>query len=477
MKTISDVVRPATPGENAELCLRIQKGDMAAADELVERNLPFVISITHQHGVYPDHSEYEDCLSIGGQALIVAARRFNPNRGANYATYAAWWIKQAIKRYLNNNQNTIRIPIHVGQARNRLTRAAQSLECRLGRRPTMQEISSASGIDLDTIGKLYNLPTTSALDRSLGEDGEETMHGLIPDTNTVVADTAAANHDDYVQAVRKIRQLIIIAGSTGGNRAPDRNRIVFCERYGLEGYGPPRSLEGVGAMHGITRERVRQLCEKVFRTASYPWVKIRYPDSICSEAELLATIDFILRVGENLWTMTGMKPEGFDLVSMKEVKPDHHLDQLPEQSERVSELVQGIIESLVTAFAEEDIDAETLFDTHSGKHHAERDALLYALTCDLGIPVTDFQELVSDTLVSRLGKLLDNPDPLSARAKKALEALRAEYTLSMWGKPSLLMERQTSLYGKQRAELEAFLGQPNGSSPEEIDAARALLDQ
>jgi RNA polymerase sigma factor (sigma-70 family) len=442
---------------------------MDAADELVERNLPFVITICNQLGVSPLHPEYEDCLLVGSQGLIVAARRFKVSRGANYATYAAWWVKQAIKRHLHNHQNTIRYPVHVGQEKSRLTRVASALEQELGRRPTPKEISFRSGIDLERMLELFGLPTTSPLDKPLGEDGEETMHGLIADNDTVPADVAAANHDDYIEAVRKVRELITVAGTMSGKtEVNERNRMIFCQRYGLDGYGPPRSLELVGSFYRITRERVRQICDSVFRYTTRAYVKVRFPDIITTENELLATIDFILQVGEMLWTNEGRKPKDFDLVSVKETAPDPVTEPMTETSERV----ELILEALLPAFADEGLDIDTLCSSDEYPDHS--DALLYALTCDLGIPATDLKVLPAKQ-TARVETLLSRK--LGDKAASLIENLRNEYTLSMWGKPSIIMERQTSLHGKQRAELEALLSHPNGHPQDEIKIARALLEE
>ena len=217
----------------------------------------------------------------------------------------------------------------------------------------------------------------------------------------------------------------------------------------------------------MTRERVRQICESVFHYANRTYIRKKFPGIITTENELLATIDFILRVGEMLWANEGKKPKDFDLVSVKDTVPDPVTEHITETSERV----ELILETLLPAFADEGLDIDILCNSDEYPDH--RDALLYALTCDLGIPVTDLSVLPAKQ-TARVETLLSSK--LGERATSLIEDLRQEDTLSMWGRPSLIMERQTSLHGKQRAELEALLSHPNGHPQDEIEAARSLLE-
>jgi RNA polymerase primary sigma factor len=234
-----------TPQEEVELAARIKKGDKEARAQMIKANLRLVVKIAH------DYSNLGlpllDLVSEGNIGLMKAVERFDPAKGGKLSTYAAWWIKQSIKRALANQSKTIRLPVHLVDKIAKIKRVAMSMSEELGREPTDQELADEVGL---SAAKLSQLRTVSIRPASLDapmndEDGTE-FGEIVGDDNAV--DPAENLSGKNLQ--EEIADLLRVLD--------DRERKIIMSRFGLDG-GNSRTLEEVGEKFGVTRERIRQL--------------------------------------------------------------------------------------------------------------------------------------------------------------------------------------------------------------------------
>ncbi len=234
-----------TPEKEIELAARIKKGDKEARDLMIKSNLRLVVKIAH------DYSNFGlpliDLISEGNIGLIKAVERFDPAKGGKLSTYAAWWIKQSIKRALANQSKTIRLPVHLVDKISKMRRVAMQLQEELGREPTDEEIAEAIQIPVNKVAHLKSVSVRpTSLDAPVGDDDTTQFGDLVGDEN---APTPFENlRDKTLQA--DINKMI--------DELDEREARIIKLRFGLEG-NTPKTLEEVGEIFGITRERVRQL--------------------------------------------------------------------------------------------------------------------------------------------------------------------------------------------------------------------------
>jgi RNA polymerase primary sigma factor len=234
----------------AEVALgeRIRAGDRAAVDELVRHNLRFVVTVARRyahHGV-----PIEDLIDEGNIGLIQAAERFDVRRGYRFISYAVWWIRQGILRFLSDKSRVVRLPVGKLQQLAKLERAAERLPQALGHEPTLEEIAAGTGFAPDQIERLRGLPTRClCIDRpGEGQDSEFEMDTL--------EDPRAGAFESLVEEELRDRSLEdCLAKLTG------RDRDIVRRYYGLQG-ATPETLERIGATYGVTRERTRQLRDR-----------------------------------------------------------------------------------------------------------------------------------------------------------------------------------------------------------------------
>ena len=242
--------RLLTHAEERELARRKDEGDEEAKSRLIECNLRLVMSITRHYtraGV-----PLLDLIQEGNLGLIRAVEKFDYTLGYKLSTYATWWIRQAISRALAEQGRTIRLPVHVADQVRRVTRARRTLGQKLNRDPSVDEIALEAGFTSDKVEQLLELVQDHvSLDTPIG-DGESVMSDLIEDVN------AAAPEQETSEKLRSSE----LAGAM--LRLNPRQQRVLTERFGLED-GRPKTLEEVGAILGITRERVRQLETRALR--------------------------------------------------------------------------------------------------------------------------------------------------------------------------------------------------------------------
>src|ERR1700716_2625475 len=234
-----------TPAQEIELAAKIKKGDKAARSLMIRSNLRLVVKIAHDYANLG--LPLLDLISEGNIGLMKAVERFDPAKGGQLSTYAAWWIKQSIKRALANQSKTIRLPVHLVDKISKMRRISLQMSEELGREPTNDELAEEIGI---SIGKVSQLKTASIRPASLDapiSDDDSTEFGEIvgdEDAQTPFALLRDKNLRDEVSDLLEVLD--------------DRERKIIFQRFGLDG-GKPKTLEKVGKKFGVTRERIRQL--------------------------------------------------------------------------------------------------------------------------------------------------------------------------------------------------------------------------
>jgi RNA polymerase primary sigma factor len=233
-----------TAADEVELAKRVERGDRAAKERMINCNLRLVISIARRYqglGV-----PLLDLIQEGVIGLNRAVEKFDWRRGFKFSTYATWWIRQACQRAISNSSATIRIPTHVHERRIRLARARQRLETERGVEPTAEELAEATGLELRYVEEaLGAVQATTSMNQPIGSNEDGEFGDLFSDPDAVdPAEEAASSL--YRQSVRRAVQEL-----------PEHERRVIELRFGLD--GDPQSLEAIGRELGLSRERIRQL--------------------------------------------------------------------------------------------------------------------------------------------------------------------------------------------------------------------------
>ena len=232
-----------TAAEEVALAKRVERGDRAAKERMINCNLRLVVHVAKRyrgHGV-----PFGDLIQDGVIGLNRAVEKFDYRKGFKFSTYATWWIRQAVQRSVAGQARTIRVPTHVHERRQTLNRHARKLETELGRAATPEELAKASGLKLQHVEEALSVPEARAsLNSPVGDDDGE-LGDLFADEN---ADDPEAVAEDALRSLA-VRQALA--------QLPERERRILELRFGID--GEPKSLEAIGAELGLTRERIRQL--------------------------------------------------------------------------------------------------------------------------------------------------------------------------------------------------------------------------
>ena len=230
---------------------RVRAGDEEAMQELVKRNLRFVISVAKK---YQNRGmALTDLIGEGNVGLLTAARKFDPDQGVKFISYAVWWIRQAILASLARQGRTVRVPLNRTADLSRIIRTAETLRQELRREPTPEEIAAATGLSLDVVQSLAALNTADVrLDAPLDPEGERSLIDRFVADEQGDAESQAMDKFLSEEIDRALRTL------------PPRDAKVLRLYFGLDG-GREHTLEEIGGMLGVTRERVRQLRDRALR--------------------------------------------------------------------------------------------------------------------------------------------------------------------------------------------------------------------
>ena len=249
-------IKLLTMDEELKLADRINAGDEEAKTILAEANLRLVVSIAKRY--VGRGMQFLDLIQEGNIGLMKAVEKFDVTKGYKFSTYATWWIRQAITRAIADQARTIRVPVHMVETINKLSRIQRQLTLQLNREPSEEELAKKMGMSIDKVREIYKISQEPvSLETPIGEEDDSHLGDFIKDERNVSPEEYATNEmlKDEIASV-----LLTLT---------EREEKVIRLRFGLED-GKSRTLEEVGQMFGVTRERIRQIEAKALRKLRHP---------------------------------------------------------------------------------------------------------------------------------------------------------------------------------------------------------------
>ena len=245
-----------TSDEEYEYALRAEQGDEYAKKMLAESNLRLVVSIAKRYvgrGML-----FLDLIQEGNIGLMKAVEKYDPSKGFKFSTYATWWIRQAITRAIADQARTIRVPVHMVETINKLARVQRQLTQELNREPTDEEIAKKLGISIEKVREVYKISQDPvSLETPIGEEDDSHLGDFIKDERTMSPEEYATS-----EMLKEELSGVLLT-------LTDREERVLRLRFGLDD-GQCRTLEEVGQIFGVTRERIRQIEAKALRKLRHP---------------------------------------------------------------------------------------------------------------------------------------------------------------------------------------------------------------